>query len=90
MAEPKGGWKEAALRLKSRMRNMSEKSEEGVETLVATAEISAAAFLSGVVQGRTGGIEVVGVPLDLGLGAGLHVLAFAGFGGRMSEHLHQS
>ncbi len=56
--------------------------------MVHTAEVSSAAFVAGVVQGRTGGVEVLGVPMDLGLAAGLHVLAFAGIGGKMASHLH--
>ena len=82
------GWKGKALRAQSRMRNISAKADETVERLVHTAEVSSAAFISGVVQGRTGGVEIVGVPLDMGLAAGLHVLAFAGVGGKMSGHLH--
>ena len=83
-----GGWKGKALRAQNRMKNISKKADRVVETMVHTAEVSSAAFVAGVVQGRTGGIEVIGVPLDLGLAAGLHVLAFAGIGGKMSSHLH--
>lgn len=82
------GWKGKALRAQARMRNISAKADETVQTLVHTAEVGSAAFVSGVVNGKTGGIEVVGVPLDLGLAAGLHVLGFAGVGGKMSGHLH--
>lgn len=83
-----GGWKEKALRAKARLKSAGRKADETVITLVHTAEVSSAAFVSGVVQGRTGGIEVLGVPLDLGLAASLHVLAFAGVGGKMADHLH--
>lgn len=82
------GWKGKALRAQARMKNISAKADETVSTMVHTAEVSSAAFVAGVVQGRTGGIEVVGVPLDLGLAASLHVLGFAGIGGKMSSHLH--
>lgn len=83
-----GGWKGKALRAQNRMKNISKQADKTVATMVHTAEVSSAAFVAGVVQGRTGGIEVVGVPMDLGLAAGLHVLAFAGIGGKMASHLH--
>lgn len=82
------GWRAKAQRLQKRLKNASKKADRVVETMVHTAEVSSAAFIAGVVQGKTGGVEVLGVPMDLGLAAGLHVLAFAGVGGRMSSHLH--
>lgn len=83
-----GSWKEKAMRARARLKSASKKADRVVEQMVHTAEVGSAAFIAGVVQGRTGGVEVVGVPLDLGLAAGLHVLAFMGVGGRMSSHLH--
>jgi hypothetical protein len=59
-----------------------------VQTVVHTTEVSSAAFVAGVVQGRYGGIELLGVPLDLGLAVALHVAAFVGLAGRSSPHLH--
>jgi len=83
-----GGWKQKALRARARLMSASKKADNVVEKMVHTAEVGSAAFLSGVVQGRTGGVEVLGVPLDLGLAAGLHVFGFMGLGGKMSSHLH--
>lgn len=95
-----GGWKAKAMRARARLQSASKKADEVVETMVHTAEVGSAAFLSGLVQGRTtefnpdgsvkkqGGVEVLGVPLDLGLAAGLHVFGFMGIGGKMSSHLH--
>lgn len=82
------GWKGKALRAQNRMKNITAKADKTVAIVVHTAEVSSAAFVAGVVQGRTGGVEVLGVPMDLGLAAGLHVLGFAGVGGKMSGHLH--
>lgn len=82
------GWKGKALRAQNRMKSISAKADKTVGIVVHTAEVSSAAFVAGVVQGRTGGVEVLGVPMDLGLAAGLHVLGFAGVGGKMSGHLH--
>ena len=83
-----GSWKEKALRARKRLQAASKKADRVVETMVHTAEVGAAAFVAGVVQGRTGGVEVLGVPADLGAAALLHVLAFAGVGGKMADHLH--
>lgn len=83
-----GSWKNKALRLRARMRASENRTRQTVETVVHTTEVSAAAFVAGVAQGRFGGIEVLGVPMDLGLAAVLHVAAFAGLGGKMSSHLH--
>ncbi len=83
-----GSWKNKALRLRARMRASENRTRRTVETVVHTTEVSSAAFVAGLVQGRYGGIEVLGVPMDLGLAAVLHVAAFAGLGGKMSSHLH--
>lgn len=64
------------------------KHEQVVSTVVNTAEVGAAAFLCGVAQGKWPGTGVWGVPVDLVAGLGLHVLAFAGIGGKYSSHLH--
>lgn len=83
-----GGWKKKALAAKKRMDKVSAQTSKQIETAVHTAEVSSAAFVAGVVQGRYGGIEVMGIPMDLGLAALLHVGGFMGVGGKMSSHLH--
>ncbi len=83
-----GNWKKKAMSARKRLQNVSKKTDKVVEQVVHTAEVGSAAFVAGVVQGRTGGIEVLGVPLDLGLAASLHGLAFLGIGGKASGHLH--
>ena len=83
-----GGWKEKAVRAQKRLQSATKRADVTIETIVHTAEVGSAAFVAGVVQGRTGGVEVLGVPIDLGAAAALHVLAFAGVGGKMSGHLH--
>lgn len=83
-----GGWKNKAMLARKRLQSASKKADKVVEQVVHTAEVGSAAFIAGVVQGRTGGVEILGVPLDLGLAAGLHGLAFLGIGGKMSSHLH--
>lgn len=74
--------------LQSRAKKAMEKADEAIEKVVRTAEIGASAFGFGLIQGRYGSIEVVGVPIDLASGLGLHVLGFMGVGGAMGSHLH--
>lgn len=74
--------------IKRRIAGIREKAEQTTERLIGTAETAGAAFAAGVIQGKTGGVEVFGVPLELGLGIGLNAFAFLGGAGRHSEHLH--
>ncbi len=74
--------------LKQRIANIQKKAEKTTEKLLRTAETGGAAFAAGVIQGRTGGIEVVGVPLELGLGVALNVVGWFNGAGKHSEHLN--
>src|SRR5574341_967436 len=67
---------------------LKDKTEKTVNTLVSTAEVSAASFAFGVVQGRFGQIDVVGVPLELGSAVLLHLLGFIGVAGKAARHVH--
>lgn len=77
-----------AQSLSTRLATVRKKTEKVTEQLVHTVEVGTAAFTMGVVQGKTGGIEIVGVPLELGLGIGLNLMGYVGLGGKMSDHLH--
>jgi len=80
----------AVQRLQSiqrRIASIKERAEETTERIVTTAETAGAAFAMGVVQGRTGGVELFGVPLELGLGIGLNAFALLGGAGKHSGHL---
>jgi len=80
----------AVQRLQSiqrRIASIKERAEETTARLVCTAEVGGAAFAMGVLQGRTGGVEVFGVPVELGLGLGLNAFALLGGAGKHSEHL---
>ncbi len=84
--------KRAAARaqsLQTRMQGIRRRTERITERAVHSTEIAAAAFAAGVIQGKTGGIEIVGVPLELGLGLALNLGGYLGLAGpKMSEHLH--
>lgn len=82
-----GGWKMRYERAAARARNVSKKADKVVETAVHTAEVGSAAFLAGVVQGRYGAIEIVGVPVELLGGIGLHMVGFMG-NSRNASHMH--
>jgi len=72
----------------SKAKAISARADEAVATVITTSEVSAASFLFGLAQGKFGGISLVGVPIDLLGGLGLHILAFAGIGGKNAHHLH--
>jgi len=76
-------------RAMGKWRAMQESTEHAIQSVIASSEVSAASFAFGLVQGKWGGVAVIGVPADLIAGLGLHILAFAGVGGKQSiDHLH--
>lgn len=79
--------KDSAERAKAKYATAIKKGEEIVESVVHTAEVGAAAFGFGMLDGRYGGVEVVGVPLSLLAGAGLHGAGFF-LGGKAAPHMH--
>jgi hypothetical protein len=80
---------ERAQSLSTRLAGIKRRTERVTERAVHSTEIAAAAFAAGVIQGKTGGIEIVGVPLELGLGLALNLGGYLGLAGnKMSEHLH--
>ena len=64
---------------------VKEQASEAVEVVVAAAEVSGTSFGLGIVNGRWGSPEVIGVPVDAGVGIAAHVLAFMDIA---PEHLH--
>lgn len=79
--------RDKAMRLQSRVKGAVAKANEVVEVAVRSAEVNAAAFTAGVIQGYWGSVGIVGIPVDLGAGAAGHALAFM-MGGKNAEHLH--
>lgn len=74
--------------LRKRVGSIKEKAEEATEKLVTTAEVGAASFAMGVINGKTGGVELMGVPLELGVGGALVAVSMLGIAGKASHHLH--
>lgn len=73
--------------LKRRIEGIKQHTEKTVEKVVRTAEVGGTAFAIGVLNGKTGGVEIMGVPLELGAGVALNVLSYLGAAGKMSDHL---
>jgi hypothetical protein len=71
-----------------RARSTIAKHEAIAGTVIKTAEVGAAAFVCGVVQGKYPGKDIFGLPIDLTAGLALHILGFAGVGGRYASHMH--
>jgi hypothetical protein len=77
-----------AQAMQNRLSNLKKKGEKVATTVVHTVEVGSSAFMFGMLQGKTGGIELVGIPLELMSAIALHGAAFMGLGGKMSSHLH--
>lgn len=86
--------KKAATRyeqLKGKIAGIKKKAEHVTEKFVRTVEVSGAAFAMGVANGRSNdpeGVNVAGVPVDLGAGISLQVLGYLGAAGKHSDHLN--
>lgn len=79
---------ERLVSLRNRIERAKKEAEKTAEKFVRSAEVGGTAFAFGVVQGRTGGVEVVGVPIDLAVGVGLNIAGYMGAAGKMSDHLN--
>lgn len=73
--------------LQKRIGKFKHAAEEMTEKFVRTLEVGAAALGTGVVQGR-GGVEVMGVPVELGAALGLNLAGYFGVAGKHSGHLN--
>lgn len=81
-------YKHIADKLQNRVKQVREKGEKVVETVTRTTIVAGTAGALGVIQGKTGGVEILGMPLDLLVGAGAHVAGFMHLAGKQSAHLH--
>ena len=70
---------------RNRVAKVKAEANEAVEIVVSAAEVSGTAFGLGIVNGRWGSPELVGVPVDAGVGIAAHVLAFMDIA---PAHLH--
>lgn len=72
--------------LQNRVKNIKNQAEQTTMRVVRSIEVTGAAFGAGVLQG-TGGVEIMGVPLELLGGAVLNLGGYVGVAGNASEHL---
>lgn len=79
---------EALARMQARVKTIQTKAEEVTSHVVQSAEVAGAGFAAGLISGKYGPVEVVGVPLELALGVGLNLAGHAKVAGSSSEHLH--
>ncbi len=70
---------------KSRLANVQKSAQKIVGTVVQTTEVTGTAFGFGIINGRWGSPEILGMPVDLAVGAGMHLLAFLDIA---EEHAH--
>ena len=81
-------YRRKALSMIARAKTALEKADVAVEKVVHATVTGGSAFMFGVIQGRYGQVEFVGVPADLGAAVLLHAAGFMGVGGKASEYLH--
>lgn len=70
---------------KTRLANVQKTAQKMVGSVVQTTEVAGTAFGFGVINGRWGSPEILGMPVDLAFGVGMHVLAFLDIA---DEHTH--
>jgi hypothetical protein len=74
-----------AQNARASIKRAKEHANEAVDRIVQTVEVGSTAFAFGIANGRFGGVEVLGVPLDALASFGMHSLAFFGVA---TDHLH--
>lgn len=73
--------------LQNRIAKFKEHAAHTTEKVVRTVEVGAAALGVGILQGRMGSVEIMGVPAELGAGLALNLLGYFGAAGKHSDHL---
>jgi hypothetical protein len=79
---------ERATSLQNRLSKVRKQAEHTVEKVLRTAETGGMAFGLGFVNGRYGSTEVMGMPIELLIGASLNVAGYLGLAGKHSDHLN--
>lgn len=76
-----------AASLKSRLARVSHKAERAFDIGVGSALTVGAGAALGLLHGRHGPVEIMGVPLELGAGAAGVGAALLGVGGKWADHI---
>lgn len=72
--------------MKRKVQSFREHGQKATKHVVRTAEVAGTAYAVGLIQGRMGGVEVFGLPVELLAGLGLFGFSLLGGAGEMSEH----
>lgn len=72
-------------RLRKRTANIKAEANQAVMQVVQTAEVGSSAFGHSLLEGYFNGVELLGIPLPVLTGSGLHLLGFLGVA---EEHMH--
>lgn len=78
----------ALSRARTARHNATKQIEQATQTVVQSLEVGGSSFGFGLVTGRYGGVEVLGVPGDLAAGLALHAAAFFVDDEHTADHLH--
>ena len=79
---------ERAGSLQKRLQSVKKQAEHTVEKVLRTAETGGMAFGFGLMNGRYGSTEVMGMPVELLTGAALNIAGYLGLAGKHSDHLN--
>ena len=71
----------------AKVKRVQAEAQAGMQTVIGSFETTSTAFTFGVINGRWGNPEFLGVPVDLGAGLALHAAGFVVDQG--GEHLHR-
>jgi len=74
--------------LQNTLKRVRKEAEHTMEKVLRTAETGGMAFGLGVLNGKSGATEVMGMPVELILGAGLNLAGYLGVAGKHSDHLN--
>jgi hypothetical protein len=69
------------------IKRIREESEKTIGKVTRSVVLNGTTFGMGIVNGRWNSPDLLGVPIDLGLGLGAHVLGFVGIGGDIMHNL---
>lgn len=72
-------------RLKAGMSKIKGEAQKAVGTILRSTVVSGASFFFGGLEGRFGGVEIVGVPMSLLAATAAHGLGFMGIGGELTH-----
>lgn len=74
--------------MQNRIAKFKDHAAKTTEKVVRSVEVGSAALVVGVLQGRAGSVEIMGVPAELAAGLALNLAGYFGVAGKHSDHLN--